>query len=148
MTIMEQIMVALVEDHAKSSCPLKKEQVQHEARQLMYNIELQCYGEAEIKQKTSNFQGSNGWFLGFQNRYNYKRTTLFDESEIVNKQDVAAFVAKFNETALDYNPNLIFHYDEVGLVYNIDKKFRPSSASSKSGTSQHHKNLVTLLLGN
>lgn len=32
MSIMEQILVSLVEDHAKCSFPLKKEEVKNEAR--------------------------------------------------------------------------------------------------------------------
>lgn len=64
--------------------------------------------------------------------------STYTASELVDNQRVSTFMEEFNDIASQYNPNLIFHFDECGLVWNINK-FKNSR--------QEHKNNVTLLLG-
>lgn len=104
---------------------------------MVYNIELQFYDEDSSK--VSDFRASMAWFRKFCERQNLKNVPIYTEYEIVNHQKVSTFVEEFQNIASQYNPNLIFHFDECGLIWNVDNS--PNS-------SQQTKNNVTLLLGN
>lgn len=106
----------------------------------MYNIEIQVFDGDTAK--TSKFSGSSGWLSRFISRKNMKLSPCFEESVIVDHQRISTFIDEFHDIASQYNPNLIFHFDECGLVWNIDKYKDPALIT------QQHKNTVTLLLGN
>lgn len=103
----------------------------------MNNIELQYYdGDSS---KISDFRASMGWFRKFCDRQNLKSVLTFTESEIVNPKSVLTFVKEFHNIASQYNSNLIFHFDECGLIWNTE---------NIANSAQQTKKQVTLLLGN
>ena len=134
MELMEERLVAYIEDCAKNGNPFTQIKIQAEARDMLKEFELQFYGKDESK--CSNFKASQGWFWRFCRRHNMKHLPVFGESALVNKNVVQKFVEEFEEIAKDYSPHQIFNFDEYGLYWR-----------KIPGNKQNCKQSVTLLFG-
>lgn len=146
--IMEDILVAFIEDHAKNSDPLYQQQIQRRAIEITTKIEKQYYGIEDVDY-CSKFKASQGWFWKFCQRHKVKHVKFFGESALVDKDIVKNFVEEFEAIASEYSPHLIFNFDECGLFWRKTPTGGYTTASIPSVPgNKPKKERVTLLLGN
>lgn len=118
-----------------ANLPVSGPMLIEKARSVARQLNIEC------------FVASNGWLDRFKKRHNIGCLTVCGEAQIVDSEEVAAWLNKNRQIINRYEPKDIYNMDESGLFYNLLPEKTLALKGEKCRGGKRSKERLTIAFG-